>query len=161
MSSWTVDSTGTGEVAWLAPTVDDDVSSCPFSGHVEIALSGAGPSKRFSQCAPVADFVQYYFGAALHNGNATGQGCEQGECDVNWFDSAGCTGTQLGSSTGGGDTIQWLNSDWSTSYINGPQTPPANAVSARVSCYISEGTSDGNTCYMHFDKLLLSTSNSY
>jgi hypothetical protein len=114
-------------------------------------------SPQLSQCAAVSAGSTYLYGASISNGDSPTETllCNEDYCALTWWTGSGCSGSDIVASDPSPITwedFQWFNSGGGTSMV-----APANAVSAKMTCYTDTPYS-GNTCIAHFDKIFLDLS---
>ena len=150
IASWNAVSEFSDTFTWVNESQSNE--SCPYSGSMQLTTTApaGNSSSTFSQCANIVSDKTYYFAASLRNGNTAGeQRCTLGECNLEWYGAANCSGSTSGSKlTITSSTTSWVNAPV------GPTAPPGGAASARVSCLVRSGAL-GASCVFGFDELSL------
>lgn len=150
LSGWNAVSQGTDTFAYAnaAKTKGD----CPFSGSLELTTGAkvGSESAQFSQCVTIdpASTKSYYFGAAMRNGDSSGNApCTLGECYLQWMSGASCAAPEGTAPI----RVQSSSTAWGFS-VSPPLVRPVAASSANVACLVRSGAS-GGSCVFGFDQL--------
>jgi len=160
LNGWTQTHPGGGSsitIDTTSPATYADADGCPSSFSAEVTTVAGTASPQLSQCAAVSAGSTYLYGASISNGDSPTETllCNEDYCALTWWTGSGCSGSDIVASDPSPITwedFQWFNSGGGTSMV-----APANAVSAKMTCYTDTPYS-GNTCIAHFDKIFLDLS---
>jgi hypothetical protein len=150
ISGWGAVSEASDTFAWADATKTK--GDCPYSGSMELTTTApAGNStSQFSECVNIdpASTKNYYFGAAMRNGDSDGNNkCTLGECSLQWMSGANCASPE------GTPPIKVQSSSAAWGFSTSAQlVRPTAASSARIACLVRSGAT-GSSCVFGFDQL--------
>ena len=135
-------------------SVNGDVDGCPSSFSAEITTVAGTASPQISQCVAVSAGSTYLYGASMSNGDNPTETllCNEVYCALTWWTGSGCSGSDITASDP--YPLSWEDFQWSDDTVGESDVAPANAASAKVTCYTDTPYS-GSTCIGHFDKIFL------
>ncbi len=157
LNGWTVTQPGGGssvKIDTTSTSVNGDVDGCPSSFSAEITTVAGTASPQISQCVAVSAGSTYLYGASMSNGDNPTETllCNEVYCALTWWTGSGCSGSDITASDP--YPLSWEDFQWSDDTVGEFDVAPANAASAKVTCYTDTPYS-GSTCIGHFDKIFL------